>query len=229
MNSPIICALDFDDFDYAILIAKQVKDLVWGVKVGMQLFYSCGFEVIKELSSIGCQIFLDLKLHDIPNTIANTIKVISRMGVNMVTIHISGGVEMIRSAVRAAQNNLLILGVTLLTSMSNESMKDVMINSVDSIDYVENMSILANKNGLNGVICSSVESGIVRSKVDDDFVIVCPGVRMQGDSSNDHNRVNSPKQAIQSGANYVVIGRPITSSRDPRSSTLRILEHINYG
>lgn len=186
----------------------------------MEMYYSEGPDLVKELKELGHKVFLDLKLHDIPNTVYRTMKVLARMNVDMCNVHAAGGIDMMRCAregfMEAATNDSILIAVTQLTSMSQEQMKkDLLINDKMEeviIHYAQN----AKEAGLNGVVCSSKEAGIIHEACGASFITVTPGIRFDGGNIDDQVRVTTPMQARAEGADYIVVGRPITMAKDPR-------------
>ena len=226
LKNKIICAIDTTSIKEALHITEEIKGLTWGVKLGMEFFYSCGVEGLKEIASVEENIFLDLKLHDIPQTVYNTVCVIQELGIKMLTVHISGGAKMLEAALEAANDQIQILGVTLLTSLSQSDIDSISPNSAHMSKYIEKMSILAKTSGINGIVCSALEARIVKSICQDSALIVCPGIRLNHNNSNDHSRYLDPKQALANGADYLVIGRPITKSEDPKKCVEQIINNM---
>lgn len=219
-KNPLIVALDVDTREKAIFLVKELKDYVSIFKIGPVLFTRYGPNIINEIKKIGPGIFLDLKLYDIPNTVALTVKAIAELGIAMFTVHISGGREMLNAAVSALgaeQSKPKILGVTILTSVSNVSEEEVI-----------KMVGIAKEVGLDGVISSPLEIKDIRKTVGRDFLIVTPGIRPEGTGAGDQKRVATPKIAIQNGADYIVVGRPIIESDRPIEVVKSILSEISF-
>ena len=201
-------------------------------KIGLQLFTAAGPDFVREIAGQGKRIFLDLKLHDIPNTVAAAVKSISGLGVELLTVHASGGPQMLAAAVAAAaegrpdaQTALKILAVTLLTSMSEADLKQTGIPATVA-DHVLRMADLAAAAGCGGVVCSPQEVSQVRKRLREEMVIVAPGVRPAGGAQADHSRVASPGEAIRAGATQLVVGRPITAASDPRQALRAVLKEM---
>ena len=218
----IIVALDVNTIKEVERLLGILSPHVNIFKVGMELFYSCGTKAIDVIKKYDKDIFLDLKFHDIPNTVKNSAKVAARLGVNMFNVHASGGRDMMRAALEGAeevserlgQDRPRILGVTVLTSMDKESLHQVGINKAPE-EQVLGLARLAKDSDLDGVVASPKETAKLRKAFGKDFLIVTPGVRPEGSQKEDQNRVSTPKEAIDAGADYIVIGRPITKAKDP--------------
>ena len=221
--SEIIIALDLDR-KKALEIAKELDPTLCKLKVGSELFTSSGPEIIEELKKLGFDIFLDLKFHDIPNTVASAVKVACNLGIWMTNVHTSGGKQMMISAVQALNKDIrpILIGVTVLTSIGKIEAKNININTIE--DHALSLAVLAKDSGLDGVVCSPKEVKKIKEICGKDFIAVTPGIRL-GDSEDDQNRVSSPKEAIQNGSDFLVIGRPITKSNQP----LKTLDSIIKG
>jgi len=223
MNSPIIISLDLE-YDKAIKLAELFDPKSCRLKVGSQLFTSSGPRVIKDLQSLGFDIFLDLKFHDIPNTVSQAVKVAADLGVWMVNVHVSGGSSMLESARKALssyRNPPLLIGVTMLTSLSNEEVKEIGISDIS--EKVMQLALLAKSNGLDGIVCSPREVKVIKELCGKEFIAVTPGIRTKK-MNDDQSRVSSPKEAINNGSDFLVIGRPITESSNPLKSLNQVLE-----
>ena len=226
----IIVALDVNTIKEVERLLGILSPHVNIFKVGMELFYSCGTKAIDVIKKYDKDIFLDLKFHDIPNTVKNSAKVAARLGVTIFNVHASGGRDMMRAALEGAeegserlgQDRPRILGVTVLTSMDKESLHQVGINKAPE-EQVLNLARLVKDSGLDGVVVSPKETAKVRKAFGDDFLIVTPGVRPEGNQKQDQKRVATPKEAIDAGADYIVIGRPITKAKDPVKTLQDIL------
>lgn len=230
----IIVALDVNNIREMEKLVDKLRSVVKIFKIGSELFTSCGFEAIEVIRRKGGRVFLDLKFHDIPNTVMSASRAISRHGVHMFTVHTLGGLDMMTQAVEASREEAgrlkttppLVLGVTILTSLSAKDMP--LIGVQGSIkDEVVRLAKLAEKAGLSGVIASPQELPLLRKSLKKDFLIVTPGVRPLWAQKNDQERTSSPKEAIENGADYLVIGRPITAQDDPRSAAEKIISEIN--
>ncbi|WP_341813710.1 orotidine-5'-phosphate decarboxylase [Wolbachia endosymbiont (group B) of Germaria angustata] len=223
--NPIICALDTQDLNKAISLANALRDKVCMVKLGLEFFAAHGPSGVREVAKCNIPIFLDLKLHDIPNTVARTIEAIKILDVEMLTLHISGGTKMLQEALSIVQGTKIkLIGVTVLTSMSNEDLSELGV-AREAKSQVILLAKLAKKIGLHGVICSALEAQEVRQECGKDFKIITPGIRMNR-GHDDQKRTATPKEAINSGADYIVIGRPITESSNPASSAELILKSL---
>ena len=218
----IIVALDSDDLNKTIKLVKSLKKEVYAFKIGYQFFFNFGLTGYKKIYSICPKIFLDLKLHDIPNTVQKGLKALIKIKPIFTTIHISGGDEMMKST-RIKGGETKILGVSILTSMDKKLIKKY-YNETDVSNLVKKFARFAKKNKLDGVVCSPKEIKYIRREIGKNFIIVTPGIRINNKiKSDDQKRVETPKKALDQGANYLVIGRPITMSKDP----LKTLKEIN--
>ena len=225
MSSPIIVSLDVD-YDKAISLANDFDPEQCRLKVGSQLFTSSGPKVVKDLSSLGFDIFLDLKFHDIPNTVSEAIRAAADLGVWMVNVHVSGGSSMLESARKALnsyRNPPLLIGVTMLTSLSNEDVKEIGISDIS--EKVMQLALLAKSNGLDGIVCSPREVKVIKELCGKEFIAVTPGIRTK-EMNDDQSRVSSPKEALNNGSAFLVIGRPITESSNPLESLKKVLGGI---
>lgn len=228
-SSKIIVALDYDNKREALEMAKCLDPNLCKVKVGLELFISCGPEIIKDLHALGYKIFLDLKFHDITNTVIKSCLVASDLGVWMINVHSSGGKNMMqkcKNEIFKSNKKILILGVTILTSMNENEIREV--GYTDNLkDQVLKMAKLCYESKLDGVVCSSQESKLIKSKFKENFICVCPGIRSDNDKNNDQKRISTPKMAASSGADYIVVGRPITKSSDPLASLIAIKKEFD--
>ena len=229
----IIVALDVDTREEALELVDLLKGRVSFFKVGMQLYNGQGPAVISEIKEKGVKVFLDLKFHDIPNTVGAVSAVAVRLGADMFNLHAIGGEAMLQKAVESAQEEALrlnrekplIIGVTVLTSMNQETLKQLGVER--PLDQqVKSLAELCQKAGLNGVVASPREIQIIREACGEDFVIVTPGVRPLWASKDDQERVNTPGEAAAQGASYLVIGRPVTAAPDPGEALEKILAEI---
>ena len=228
MTSPIIVALDMSP-ESSLELVKKLDPNECKVKVGSQLFTSSGPEIVKQLNGLGYDVFLDLKYHDIPNTVKKAIEVSIDLGVWMLNVHSLGGREMLREAsesIKNAQVKPLLLGVTILTSLDEESLNHVGLGLLPLPDQVLLLAKLCESEGLDGVVCSPNEIPILRSNLGDNFILVTPGIRSIGSDKDDQKRTSSAALTIKNGANFIVLGREITLSSDPRSKIKQILETI---
>lgn len=220
----VIIALDFENKERTLDFLKKFKNEKLFVKVGMELFYSEGPAIIKEIKALGHKIFLDLKLHDIPNTVKGGMKSLARLGVDMVNVHAAGGVKMMQAAYDAfagAQNRPKIIAVTQLTSTSKEAMNNEQGIPGDVIDSVLRYAKCAKEAHLDGVVCSPLEVRAIKESLGEDFLTVTPGIRPQA-VNDDQVRVTTPLDARRLGTNYIVVGRPITKAEDPYKAYLEI-------
>ena len=230
-ESKIIVAFDFESKNKALLMAKLLDPSLCKIKVGLELYVSCGPSIIEELHSFGYKIFLDLKFHDITNTVVKSCLAASKLGVWMINIHSSGGSNMmISSKKQLIRNNYqtLVLGVTILTSMNEKD-----INEVGYTSNIENqvvkMAALCYESKLDGVVCSANEAKLIKSKFPENFICVCPGIRNNSDDNNDQKRIITPTQAAKYGADYIVVGRPIIESKNPLESLINIKKEFDSG
>ncbi len=226
----IIVALDVNTIKEVERLLNILNPYINIFKVGMELFYSCGAKAIDIIKKHDKDIFLDLKFHDIPNTVKNSAKVASRLGVTMFNVHASGGRDMMKAALDGAeeeseklgQGRPRILGVTVLTSMDKESLQEVGVAKTPEKQVLE-LANLTKDSGLDGVVASPKETANIRKTFEKDFLIVTPGVRPEASQKEDQKRVATPKEAIGAGADYIVIGRPITKAKDPVKTLQNIL------
>jgi orotidine-5'-phosphate decarboxylase len=229
MNDPkIIVALDFPIAAPALALAGKLDPALCRLKVGKELFTVAGPAMLESLMHRGFQVFLDLKFHDIPNTVAQACKAAANLGVWMVNVHALGGRKMLeaaREAIAVSANHPKLIAVTMLTSMAQQDLAEIGINA-KLADMVVRLAILARDNGLDGVVCSAQEAGLLREKCGNEFCLVTPGIRPVNASLDDQSRVMSPSAAMQSGSSYLVIGRPITQATDPLQALLEINQEI---
>ena len=224
MNDPrIIVALDFSSAEKALTLVDKLDPTLCRVKVGKELFISAGPQLIAKLMDKGFEVFLDLKFHDIPNTVANACKVAVGMGVWMMNVHALGGEKMLTAARGAVPvGGSKLIAVTLLTSMGSDDLNSIGLYK-EPRDVVEKLALLARDCGLDGIVCSVLEAARIREIIGSNFYLVTPGIRLANSSVDDQRRIATPREAIQNGANYLVIGRPISQSTDP----LAMLQHLN--
>jgi len=221
----IIVALDVPTKTAAIGLIEQFHGQVCFFKIGLQLYTAEGPEIVREISKSGAKIFLDLKLHDIPNTVARAVESASGLGIEMLTIHLSGGAEMIQAAVDARKDKMSILGVTVLTSSNDETLRETGVS--DKIDkQVLRLAKLGVENGVDGIVASPHEIKTLRAEFGDEIKIVVPGVRPSWAESNDQKRTMTPREAVQAGADYLVIGRPIVAHPNPAEALAKIIQEI---
>jgi orotidine-5'-phosphate decarboxylase len=233
----LIVALDVDTMAEAEHLVGQLHDYVGVFKVGMQLYNSEGPEVLRRIHGLGGRIFLDLKLHDIPNTVGQAGAVLTRHRVFMYNVHTAGGKEMMQRAVDSTVKEAeasgiqrpLVIGVTVLTSINQTILEQEIGINRDIKDQVVKWALLAKEAGLNGVVASPKEITAIREACGRDFVIITPGVRPAWAAVNDQKRVMTPGEAMQAGASYLVVGRPITAAADPVDAAKRILDEMEAG
>ena len=227
-KSPLVVALDVSTAEQALAIADLIDPQTARVKVGKQLFTREGPELVKALHARGYDVFLDLKFHDIPNTVAAAVEAAADLGVWMVNVHASGGSRMMRAAAEALEGKTqrpLLIAVTVLTSMSAEDLAEVGIAKAPA-EHVAYLAELTQKSGLDGVVCSAQEASFLRQQRGDDFLLVTPGIRMLGDDAGDQRRVVTPEDAVKAGATHLVMGRSITGADVPSEAVARVLASI---
>lgn len=232
-KNPIIVALDVSDRDTALRLAEAVAGSVGAIKIGKELFVTAGPDIVREIRATGASVFLDLKFHDIPNTVAKAVAAATRLEVQMLTIHTSGAGAMMAAAEKAAQDTAkdlgqeppLVLGVTLLTSMDTEDLSQIGI-TVSPDEQVERLARLAVESGLRGLVCSPLEIERLRGVLPAQAQLVTPGIRPADSQAGDQKRIMTPKDALAAGANWLVIGRPITLAEDPKAAAEKILESL---
>ena len=221
----IIVALDYDNSNSALSLADQLNPNQCRLKVGKELFVAAGPQLVKSLSDRGFDVFLDLKFHDIPNTVAKAVSAAADLGVWMTNVHASGGTRMMTLAREAVENHggdMLLIAVTVLTSMDDSDLRQVGVSSVAG-DQVLSLASLTKQAGLDGVVCSAQEATHLKQQLGQDFKLVTPGIRLTDSASDDQRRIVSPAQAIEQGSDYLVIGRPITQAENP----MQMLQKIN--
>jgi orotidine-5'-phosphate decarboxylase len=221
----LIVALDVGTRAEAISLALTLAPFSGCMKIGLQLFTAEGPDLIRAIRETGANVFLDLKLHDIPNTVARAVESAVGLDVQMLTLHLCGGTEMIRAAVSAAPDNLLLLGVTVLTSVNRETLREIGITD-DVSQQVVRLAKIGADFGIGGIVASAQEIGALRNAIHRDVKLVVPGIRPTGSKEDDQQRTMTPAQAVAAGADYLVIGRPITAAPDPIVATKQILEEI---
>jgi len=227
-DSPIIVALDFTDADAMMSLVKNLNPDLCRLKVGFELFTAHGPGMVEQLINKGFDVFLDLKFHDIPNTVAKACRAAADLGVWMVNVHALGGRRMMaaaREAIEAANHRPYLIGVTILTSHSDEELVELSISG-DAGENVVRLTTLAMESGLDGVVCSPLEATALRKKFPQS-VLVTPGVRLESSQSDDQRRTMTPAEAIAAGSSYLVIGRPITQALDPLQALQYIRSTLN--
>ncbi len=224
-NNPLIVALDIETLEEAKSLVKKLGDSADIYKIGSQLFTAYGPDAVRAVTALGKKVFLDLKFHDIPNTVANAVTSATGLGVFMMTIHTIGGREMMEAAVDAAAKKAkamniarpLIVGVTVLTSAAKEeATQDIVLARAEH----------AKRSGLDGVVSSAHEVAALRRELGKDFVLVTPGIRPAGSDKGDQQRIATPADAIRNGSSFLVVGRPIVAAQDPRAAARGILDEI---
>ena len=229
-NSKLIVALDYPGAAEALELVDLLGETVKWYKVGLELYLAAGNTIIHTLVRHGLSVFLDLKLHDIPNQVAGAVRSASHSGASLLTIHATGGPSMIEAAVQAARSAPLapkILAVTVLTSFDRQQLDAVGISSTPA-EQVELLAKMAINAGADGLVCSAEESGHLRSILGPQPLLVVPGIRPAGSASGDQRRIATPEAALRSGASYLVVGRPITEAPDPKSAAEAILSSMAY-
>ena len=224
MSSPIIVALDYDNAPAALALTEKLDPTLCRVKVGKELFTRAGPVLVEQIQARGFDVFLDLKFHDIPNTVAAAVRAAAELGVWMVNVHASGGrrmMEAAREAVQQSTNQPLLIGVTVLTSMSAEDLVELGYTQTPQ-QRVASLAQLAADSGLDGVVCSAQESAMLRQQCGANFTLVTPGIRLAGDAAGDQRRVVTPVDAMANGSDYLVIGRSITQATDPVATLQQI-------
>jgi orotidine-5'-phosphate decarboxylase len=232
-RNPIIAALDMPTAEAALELAKKIAPVVGAFKIGSELFTSAGPDIVRQIRATGAAVFLDLKFHDIPNTVAKAVASAVRLDVQMLTVHTSGGLEMMQAAEESAQktasqsgrNLPLVLGVTVLTSLTSQSLGEIGLdqNVARQVRRLAKMAVTA---GLRGLVCSPLEVAELRQMLTADIQLVTPGVRIETQAGDDQKRTLTPREAIAAGANWLVIGRPIYGAKNPREVVEKILKSL---
>ena len=224
-KSPIIVAIDKHNLDEALILADSLDPTLCRLKVGKELFTTCGPNVVKSLQNRGFEIFLDLKFHDIPNTTAQAVLAAADMGVWMVNVHASVGSDamaLCKNRLLSKGYNTLLIAVTVLTSMTQETLSQIgVFGSLN--EQVMRLATLAKNSGLDGVVCSAQEATSLKTALGKGFKLVTPGIRLPEDSADDQKRICTPKQALQNGSDFLVIGRSITGANNPTEKLKHIL------
>ncbi len=229
MKERIIVALDTDSPDSALSVVKALAGVVGMFKVGMELFPRGGPDLVRKIRDAGADVFLDLKFHDIPNTVAGAVRSAAALGVRFTTVHASGGRQMLASAAEAARGTgTTILAVTVLTSLDTSDLSEIGVPSSPA-DMVLRLAGMAMREGIGGYVCSAREVSAVRELVGKPAVLVTPGVRLQDDAAQDQKRVVTPFDAMRNGADYLVVGRPITKAADPVAAARRFAVEMQNG
>jgi orotidine-5'-phosphate decarboxylase len=230
----IILALDVDTETEALALVETLHDRVGAFKVGMQLFNSVGPGIVQKINQLGGRVFVDLKFHDIPHTVAAAGRVMTRLDAFMYNVHIAGGREMMTAVARSTAeeasrlgvNPPAVLGVTVLTSISSAQLREEMKINKKVEELVVEWAVMAQECGLSGVVASPRETALIREACGPDFLIVTPGIRPAWAAAGDQKRITTPREALDQGADYMVIGRPIRQAADPREAAARIIEEL---
>jgi orotidine-5'-phosphate decarboxylase len=221
----IIVALDTSTKKEALTLVEHLRPQISFFKIGLQLYTAEGPNVVRAVTATGAKIFLDLKLHDIPNTVAKAIESAAALGVQMLTIHLSGGANMIRTATSARAKNMSILGVTVLTSANDQTLQEIGIS--EKVEgQVLRLAKLGVANGIDGIVASAQEIKPLRTAVGENIKIVVPGIRPSWAEAGDQKRTMTPGEAMTAGADYLVIGRPITAAKNPREALEKVMDEI---
>lgn len=221
MNKDVIIACDFASAEDCLAFLDKFKDVEHKpfLKIGMELYYAAGPEIVKELKKRGFKIFLDLKLHDIPNTVKKAMKVLSNLDVDMVNVHAAGTIEMMRAALegltREDGTRPLLIAVTQLTSTSEKAMREQLLIDASINDTIAKYAQNAKEAGLDGVVCSPLEAALVKEACGPDFKAITPGIRFADSKADDQVRITDPARAREIGSDFIVVGRPITAAADP--------------
>ncbi|MFB2661389.1 orotidine-5'-phosphate decarboxylase [Shewanella sp. FJAT-51649] len=228
-TKPILVALDYDNKNHALQLIDQLDPNMCRLKVGKEMFTLFGPQLVKDIHDRGFDLFLDLKFHDIPNTVAKAVAAAAELGVWMTNVHASGGLAMMEAAKKALQpygkDAPLLIAVTVLTSMSDEDLKLIGID-VPAFEHVQRLAKLTKQAGLDGVVCSAQEASVLKSLLGQDFKLITPGIRPVGSDVGDQHRVMTPPEALAAGSDYLVIGRPITKAADPLAALQAIHQSL---
>jgi len=233
MRNPIIAALDVPTAEQAIKLAAEIAPAVGAFKIGSELFTAAGPDIVRKIRATGVAVFLDLKFHDIPNTVAKAVASAVRLDVQMLTVHTSGGTEMMKAAEKAAEETAweigksppLVLGVTILTSIDSQALSEIGLDP-NVARQVRRLANMANTAGLRGLVCSPLEVAELRQTLPRSTQLVTPGVRLEPSAGDDQKRTMGPREALAAGANWLVIGRPIYAADKPREAAEKILKSL---
>lgn len=227
MTAIPIVALDFPDAERAMTLVQTLDEKCRFYKVGSELFTASGADTIQWLRDTGCEIFLDLKFHDIPNTVAGAMRKVAKMGVKLATVHASGGSQMMEAAVEAAGDSCGVLAVTVLTSLNDAALGEAWGRErVDVENEVLRLAEMARSAGCLGIVCSGHEAEAVRSRHGDALKLLIPGIRLPGDPAGDQARIVTPSDAVAVGGSYLVLGRAVTSAKDPRVAMQAVTDSL---
>ena len=232
-HNPIIVALDVPSAQAAIVLAADLASVVGAFKIGSELFTSAGPDIVREIRKTGGSVFLDLKFHDIPNTVAKAVAAATRLDVQMLTVHAAGGTEMLKAALQAAEQSAaearvappLLLAVTVLTSMDGPGLGEIGCEA-NPARQVERLADLAVRAGVRGLVCSPLEIVALRQRLPAEVQLITPGIRTGAEKTDDQKRTLTPKEAVEAGANWLVIGRPIYAAPNARAAAEKILAEI---
>ncbi|AQS59032.1 orotidine-5'-phosphate decarboxylase [Desulforamulus ferrireducens] len=230
----LIVALDVASTEEAVALTRQLAPYAGVFKVGMQLFYSAGPEVVRHIKEQGVKVFLDLKLHDIPNTVAQAAKALAGLGADIINVHAAGGTAMLQAAAQAVRERAatlglpapLVIAVTVLTSIDQRTFNQEMGLTGEIEDRVKAWALLTRDAGLDGVVASPRETSVIRQVCGEEFAIITPGIRPAWSVSGDQKRIMTPAQAISAGSTYLVVGRPITGTDNPAVAAQKILQEM---
>ncbi len=233
MNNVII-ACDFENKEKTMEFLKKMEGTNPYLKIGMELFYGEGPSIVTEIKELGFKVFLDLKLHDIPNTVRKAMRNCAKLGVDMVNLHAAGGIQMMKAAkeglVEGSNGDVpLLIAVTQLTSIDQETLETELLINETIEKTIETYAQNAKEAGLNGVVCSPLESSLIHNACGDEFLTVTPGIRLTSNTKDDQKRVTTPKLANELGSNFIVVGRSITNAENPKETYKMILEEFNNG
>jgi orotidine-5'-phosphate decarboxylase len=233
MRNPIIAALDVPTAEQALKLAEEIAPAVGAFKIGSELFTAAGPDIVRRVRATGASVFLDLKFHDIPNTVAKAVTAAVQLDVQMLTVHTSGGFDMLKAAEQAAEEVAwkasrtppLVLGVTVLTSLNAGTLREIGLDA--NVEYqVRRLALVAVKAGLRGLVCSPLEVAKLKQVIPPNMQLVTPGIRTGAEKADDQARTLSAREAIAAGASWLVIGRPIYAAENPRAAAEKILESI---
>ena len=227
-NNPIFCAIDTSNLETATNLVSQIKPHIGGIKLGLEFFTSCGISGCHTMKEFDLPMFIDLKLHDIPNTVASALRGIFSLEPEYTTLHISGGSEMLKSSVslkNELQSKTNLLGVTILTSFNDNTIEELGFGT--SVKHsIEQLTSIAHESGLDGIVCSPQEVKHIKETYKNKLKLIVPGIRSSNNVINDQKRTLSAKEAISAGADIIVVGRPITKAKDPAESAKKLLQEI---
>ncbi|MCT8867024.1 orotidine-5'-phosphate decarboxylase [Shewanella sp. ZOR0012] len=228
-TKPILVALDYDNKNHALQLIDQLDPNMCRLKVGKEMFTLFGPQLVKDIHDRGFDLFLDLKFHDIPNTVAKAVAAAAELGVWMTNVHASGGLAMMEAARKAllpyGKEAPMLIAVTVLTSMSDDDLKLIGID-VPAFEHVQRLAKLTKQAGLDGVVCSAQEASVLKSLLGQDFKLITPGIRPVGSEVGDQHRVMTPPEALAAGSDYLVIGRPVTKATDPLAALQAIHQSL---